>query len=476
MQYISTRGEIQPQSFSDTVLMGLTPEGGLTLPESYPKFSSQDLQSLRSFDYQALAMSILSKFVSKEDIPEEDLEKIIKKTYTKNTFGTGEITPLEQLSMNMYLLDLSRGPTLSFKDVALQLLGNLFEYILAKRNSFSNILGATSGDTGSAAEEGVDGKSNLSIFMLFPLTGMAHFQGAQMCRRKSPNVTNIAVEGNFDNCQDMVKLVNRDSSFKEKYKLGAVNSINWARVAAQVVYYFKGYFAATKANNQVVDFAVPTGNFGDILAGYIAKQMGLPIRHLYLATNENNVLEEFFRKGVYLPRSEVITTSSPSMDIQRASNFERLMYGVLGRNPAKLRSFMAAAENGLYVDIKKSVDSEGRKYWDMVENSGIIAGTSTHQDRLNIIRIFYERYGRLVDPHTADGIKVGYEKWNPEIPLIFLETAKPVKFETTIREAIGKSPEMPSWYKPDKDYEPDSVIKAGDINGLKRIIEKRALR
>ena len=472
MRYISTRGGMEPASFSDVVLMGLAPDGGLTLPESYPRFSTTELESLKNLDYPDSAFHILSKFID-GDIPPHDLEEIIGKTYTKEKFGTKEITPLEKIDHNIYLLDLSRGPTLAFKDVALQLLGNIFEYLLDKQNSFLNILGATSGDTGSAAEEAVEGKPNIAIFMLSPLIGMAHFQGAQMYSRKSPNVTNIAVEGGgFVDCQNMVTAVNKDATFKQEYRLGAVNSINWARVAAQVVYYFKGYFAVADTDKQVVNFAVPTGNFGDILAGYVAKQMELPIRHLYLATNENNVLEEFFRTRVYSPRSETIHTSSPSMDITNASNFERYMYDVLGRNPMKLRSFMAAVENGFSVDIKNS----HQEYWDRIKSSGIIAGTSTHRNRLFIIRAFYKKYGRLVDPHTADGIKVGYENRDPGIPLIFLETAKPAKFETTIREAIGKAPEMPSWYDPGKDYKPDFVIKASDINGLKKIIEQRALR
>lgn len=370
---------------------------------------------------------------------------------------------------------------MAFKDVALQLLVNMFEYVLEKKSTYLNLLGATSGDTGSSAEEAIEGRDNMTITMLSPLPpfgNMSHFQAAQMYGKKGKNVTNIGVEGTFDDCQDMVKEVNKDLKFKERYRLGAVNSFNWARVAAQIVYYVKGYFAATHQNSQVVDFAVPTGNFGDILAGYIAKQMGLPIRHLYLATNENNVLEQFFKTGVYLPRSKAIPTSSPSMNITKASNFEKYMYDVLGRNPIKLGSFMAAVENGFYVNIKKSIAPEDTRYWDVVESSGIIAGTSTHQDRLHTIKTFYEKYNRLVDPHTADGIKVGYENRDPNVPLIFLETAKPAKFEPTIREAIGKQLKMPlpSWYDPSKDYKPDFVIKAGDINGLKRIIEQRAIR
>ena len=468
MQYISTRGGMKPASFSDVVLMGLAPDGGLTLPESYPRFSRSELESFRRLDYSNLVFHILPKFID-GDIPPPDLEGIIGKTYTKENFGTEEIIPLEKIDHNLYLLDLSRGPTLAFKDVALQLLGNLFEYALKKKSTHINLLGATSGDTGPSAEEAIDGRDHMTIQILSPLGRMSHFQAAQMYRKKGENITNTAVEGTFDDCQDMVKALDKDPEFKAKYKLGTVNSINWARVAAQVVYYFKGYFAATDNNEQVVDFAVPTGNFGDILAGYIAKQMGLPIRHLYLATNENNVLEEFFRTGVYSPRSKTIHTSSPSMDITKASNFERFLFDMVGKDTQKLNKYMALVESGQPAKISE-------RYWERVQNSGIIAGTSTHRGRLYIIRAFYEKYNRLVDPHTADGIKVGYENRDPDIPVIFLETAKPAKFEATIREAIGRPPEMPSWYDPGKDYKPDFVIKAGDINGLKRIITQRAIQ
>lgn len=301
MRYISTRGNMLPKEFSEIVLSGLASDGGLTIPESYPKINKPELEEWRNLNYSDLAFQIISNFV--DDIPEYDLHRIINQTYTVDTFHEEDITPLKTLEPGIHILGLSNGPTLAFKDIAMQFLGNLFEYVLDKTGKNLNILGATSGDTGSSAEYAMKGKKGIRVFMLSPRGKMTKFQTAQMFSLQDPNIFNISIRGVFDNCQDIVKIVSNDADFKKKYHIGTVNSINWARIVAQVVYYFKGYFAATNSNNQQVSFAVPSGNFGNICAGHIAFMMGLPIKKLILATNENDVLHEFFSTGVYRPRT-----------------------------------------------------------------------------------------------------------------------------------------------------------------------------
>ena len=304
-----------------------------------------------------------------------------------------DITPLRTLEPGVHILELSNGPTLAFKDMAMQLLGNLFEYALEKQHDELNILGATSGDTGSAAEYAMRGKRGIRVFMLSPHGKMSAFQRAQMYSLQDPNIFNLAINGMFDDAQDMVKAVSNDHAFKAKYKIGTVNSINWARVSAQIVYYFKGYFAATKSNDEQVAFSVPSGNFGNICAGHIARMMGLPIGQLILATNENDVLDEFFRTGVYRPRGTDHTyeTSSPSMDISKASNFERFVFDLVGRDGAKVREFWSKVDAGGAFDIK------GYAYWDALSKFHFASGKSTHQDRLKTIRELWEEYGVMID-------------------------------------------------------------------------------
>jgi len=442
MRYVSTRGAwaSAPQPFSAILLEGLAPDGGLALPEAYPRLAADELAALRSLDYRALAFAILSRFAT--DIPAADLKAVIARTYTAEIFGSDEITPLTMLEPGLALLHVSNGPTLAFKDIALQLLGNLFEYVLGKEQRTLNILGATSGDTGSSAEYAMRGKRGIRVFMLSPAGRMSPFQQAQMYSLADPNIHNLAIDGVFDQCQDIVKAVGSDAEFKARYRIGTVNSINWARVAAQVVYYFKGCFAATRSNAEAVDFAVPSGNFGNILAGHVARRMGLPIRRLILATNENDVLDEFFRTRRYRPRgtAETHATSSPSMDISKASNFERYIFDVVGRDPAILREFWQRLERDGGFDLA------GTPHEAQVRASGFVSGMSTHADRLATIRDVHERYGVIVDPHTADGIKVGRERRDGAVPLVCIETALPAKFAATIREAIGRDPERPPAY------------------------------
>ena len=445
MKYISTRGQSPAQSFSEILLGGLAPDGGLYLPEIYPQFSAEDLTRMRAMSYAELAFEILSRYA--DDIPAEDLRAIINKTYTAEVYcntreneQASDITPLLTLEPGLHLLALSNGPTLAFKDMAMQLLGNLFEYVLDKAGQDINILGATSGDTGSSAEYAMRGKRGIRVFMLSPHGKMSRFQAAQMFSLQDKNIYNIAVKGVFDDCQDIVKAVSNDHAYKAQYKIGAVNSINWGRVAAQIVYYFKGYFEATKSNEQQVSFSVPSGNFGNVCAGHIARMMGLPVRHLIVATNENDVLDEFFKTGIYRPRSAANTyhTSSPSMDISKASNFERFVADLTGRDGMRLRALWSAVDQGGGFDLKSA------GLYDKIADFGLVSGSSNHANRMETIRDTWEKYGVMIDTHTADGLKVGLEYLEPGIPMLCLETALPVKFEDAIHEALGRNPERPA--------------------------------
>ncbi|CAG1009738.1 threonine synthase [Burkholderiales bacterium] len=448
MNYLSTRGQAPAQRFCDILLGGLALDGGLYLPESYPQVALAELESWRSLSYADLAAALLGKFI--DDIAEAELLRLCRRTYTPEVYrhcrpgaDAREITPLTPLAPELALLELSNGPTLAFKDMAMQLLGQLFEFVLAARNEELNILGATSGDTGSAAEYAMRGKRGLRVFMLSPHGKMSAFQRAQMYSLQDENIFNLAVRGMFDDCQDIVKAVSNDAAFKARYCIGAVNSINWARVAAQVVYYFKGYLAATPETGAPVSFAVPSGNFGNICAGHIARMMGLPIRHLVLATNENDVLAEFFRTGRYRPRAaaETRVTSSPSMDISKASNFERFAFDLLGRDGARVRELWAKVDAGGAFDLSGTVE------FARLPEFGFQTGSSSHADRLATIRLARERYGVWIDTHTADGLKVALEHREPGVPMVCLETAQPAKFAETLREALGAEPPRPTGFE-----------------------------
>jgi len=439
MKYISTRGDRTERGFSEILLEGLAPDGGLYLPTSYPKVDDATLTKWRQLSYAELAFEILSLYI--DDIPAADLKALTAKTYTKAVYGFDEITPLKHIEPGLCLQALSNGPTLAFKDMAMQLLGNLFEYELGRRGQTLNILGATSGDTGSAAEYAMRGKQGVRVFMLSPHGRMSAFQQAQMFSLQDPNIHNIAIEGVFDDCQDIVKAVSNDLDFKRRHKIGTVNSINWARLLAQVVYYFAGYFLATKSNSEKVSFTVPSGNFGNVCAGHVARMMGLPVDKLIVATNENNVLDEFFRTGTYRVRgsAETYETSSPSMDISKASNFERFVFDLLGRDGAATRAL-----------FKDAVEKQGgftlpAETFAKVKGYGFESGTSKHTDRLATIRDAFERDGILIDTHTADGLKVAREHLSPGVTMIVLETALPAKFEETIVEATGQRPARPHW-------------------------------
>ncbi len=473
MRYVSTRGasaanDKLAESFCDILLEGLAPDGGLFLPQSYPVLRDDELTAMRGLGYPDLAFAIISRYA--DDIPAADLKLIIDKTYTPAIFGSADITPVKTLESGLHILALSNGPTLAFKDMAMQFLGNLFEYLLSKRNAQINILGATSGDTGSSAEHAMKGKHGIRVFMLSPHEKMSPFQCAQMFSLHHANIFNISVRGVFDDCQDLVKAVSNDLAFKAKYKIGAVNSINWGRIVAQVVYYFKGYFAVTSANDEKISFAVPSGNFGNVLAGHIARMMGLPIRRLIVATNENDVLDEFFRTGRYRPRAseETRQTSSPSMDISKASNFERFLYDLLWRDPAAVRELMRKVDHEGGFDLSGCAD-----IWKRMPAFGFVSGRSTHADRIAMIRTAWNKYHVEIDPHTADGLKVALEHREAGVQVVCLETALPVKFEASMVEALGRPPTRPFAYKGIENLPQRFALMDADADAIKRFVAEK---
>ncbi len=445
MKYISTRGDQTERRFCEILLEGLAPDGGLYLPTHYPTIDDATLTRWRGLygngqpgGYADLAFEILSLYI--DDIPADDLRALVRKTYTQAVYGTDAIVPVRRLAGDLHIEALSNGPTLAFKDMAMQLLGHLFEYELARRGEALNILGATSGDTGSAAEYAMRGKRGVRVFMLSPHGRMSPFQQAQMFSLQDANIHNITIEGVFDDCQDIVKAVSNDLLFKRQHKIGTVNSINWARLLAQVVYYFAGYFQTTTANSQKVSFSVPSGNFGNVCAGHVARMMGLPIHRLVVATNENDVLDEFFRTGRYRVRSSAETheTSSPSMDISKASNFERFAFDLLGRDGARVARLFGPAlvQDG---GFQLNADDTAR-----IASFGFVSGRSTHADRLATIRQCWADHEDMIDTHTADGLKVAQEHLQPGVPMLVLETALPAKFAATIEEALGRPPLRPA--------------------------------
>ena len=471
MRYVSTRGRAPEQSFTEILLSGLAADGGLYVPASYPAVSIAELDSWRSLSYAELASVIIGKFA--DDIAPDELSQLTHETYTAATFSNArddsrpeDITPLRWLAPGIGLLELSNGPTLAFKDLAMQLLAGLFQRVLVQRGQRLNVLGATSGDTGSAAEYAMRGRDRINVFMLSPNGRMSEFQRAQMYSLSDANIFNVALEGVFDDCQDIVKSIAGDLEFKQRFDIGSVNSINWGRVVAQVVYYFKGYLAATRSSEQKVSFAIPSGNFGNILSGWVAKQMGLPIARLVLATNENDVLDEFFRSGRYRVRGsgETHATSSPSMDISKASNFERFIFDLVKRDTELLR------ELWWEVDTRGEFHLGGTPIWPLVGASGLVSGRSTHTDRIRTIRTTFERYGVIVDPHTADGLKVALQHIDQDVPMICLETALPAKFPQTIFEAIGREPDRPAAYAGLEARPQRFAVLAADADTVKSFI------
>jgi len=470
MRYLSTRGHPERRRFCEILLEGLAPDGGLYLPESYPQVNATTLAHWRQVyqqrGYAHLAFEILSLYI--DDIPADDLRALCERTYTEAVFGSKAIVPVRPLDDGLLIEALSNGPTLAFKDMAMQLLGHLFEYELGRRGEELNILGATSGDTGSAAEYAMRGKRGVRVFMTSPNGRMSPFQQAQMFSLQDANIHNLAIEGVFDDCQDIVKAVSNDLAFKRRYRIGTVNSINWARLLAQVVYYFAGYFQATKTDAERVSFAVPSGNFGNVCAGHVARMMGLPIERLVVATNENDVLDEFFRTGVYRVRGSADTheTSSPSMDISKASNFERFVFDLLGRDAALTADLFGARLNrdGVF-DL-----STDARFQQQQARYGFVSGRSTHAQRLQTIRDAFERQGQMIDPHTADGVKVAREQLQVGVPMIVLETALPIKFAATLVEALGREPDRPARFNGIEQLPRRVQVLPADVQRIKSFI------
>ncbi|CAM8637897.1 ThrC Threonine synthase [Burkholderiales bacterium] len=473
LEFRSTRSDALLGGFTDVLLEGLAPDGGLAMPQRIPSVSLGQLVRWSNLPYPNLAAEVIGCFAT--DIAPDTLLDLTRAAYTRDRFGDSRIAPLSHLAEEggapIGLLELSNGPTLAFKDMAMQFLGHAFEYVLHARGQTLSVLGATSGDTGSAAEYAMRGKKAVRVFMLSPEGRMSPFQRAQMYSLQDSNIFNITVPGSFDVCQDMVKAVSSDLGFKAAQRIGAVNSINWGRITAQTVYYFSGYFQAVEryglSIGDRVSFSVPSGNFGNVLSGYVAQRMGLPIDQLVVATNENNVLDEFFTTGRYRPRSiqETQVTSSPSMDISKASNFERFVFEMLEGDAQRLaRLWAQLAEQGEF-QIAPSDPA-----WALVRASGLVSGTSTHAMRLETIGNTYRRYGRIIDPHTADGLNVARRFLKPGQPMICLETALPVKFSETIEEVLGRPAPRPSGLDGLEDLPQRVFPMAADVERLKSFI------
>ena len=463
MRYLSTRGGIAPLPFCQTVLAGLAEDGGLFLPERIPVLSEEDLRSWARLSYPELAFRVFGLFV--DDLPPEDLYQLVERSY--RTFTHPEVTPVVKKGP-LWILELFHGPTLAFKDVALQFLGNLFEYLLLRSGEKLNILGATSGDTGSAAIYGVRGKKNMAIFILHPHGRVSPVQALQMTTVTDPNVFNLAIQGTFDHCQAIVKRLFSDLEFKRRYRLGAVNSINWARVMAQIVYYLWAYFRVSEAEGRLkVRFSVPTGNFGDIFAGYLARRMlAGRIERLILATNENDILTRFVEKGDYSVR-EVIPTISPSMDIQVASNFERYLYYLWDGDTDRVRQAMERfAREGR---LRFSEDEVRRVQEDFLSRS------VSQEETLATIRAFYQETGYILDPHTAVGVRAALEFADPEVPTISLATAHPAKFPEAVARALGFEPPVPEPLRDLGTRPRKVVILPARVEAVRRFIEEHAL-
>ncbi|GAA1794996.1 threonine synthase [Leucobacter iarius] len=473
MQFISTRGGLEPSEFSAILLEGLAPDGGLVVPAELPRVDAATLESWRSLDYAGLATEVISRFAT--DIPRADLEAMCRAAYSAENFPTEGVVPLTELDGGITLVGLSEGPTFAFKDMAMQFLGQSLEYVLARTGRALNVLGATSGDTGSAAEYALRGKDRVAVFMLSPQGRMSAFQRAQMYSLTDDNIHNIAVEGVFDDCQNLVKELSGDLAFKQQHQLGTVNSINLGRITAQTVYYVWSWLRASDAvapeqrAGFEISVTVPSGNFGNILSGWYAKQLGVPLRRLVLAANENNVLDDFFRTGVYRPRSAANThaTSSPSMDISKASNLERFIFELVGRDADRLR--------GLWTELSERGEFDlSHEQARFADEFGFASGTSTHADRVATIRAVHEATGVTIDPHTADGVKVAREHQEAGVPMLVLETAQPAKFPEIVVEALGAAAPLPDDLAAMLELPQHVTEMADDAEALRAFIAERA--
>jgi threonine synthase len=432
VKYVSTRGEAPSLSFCDALLAGLARDGGLYVPKEWPSFSKKQIRELRGKSYQEIAFTVLSRFVDGE-IPDDKFRAMIDEAYA--TFRHPAIAPLVQTGPNAFIMELFHGSTLAFKDVAMQLLGRLMDYVLAERNQRATIVGATSGDTGGAAIDAFAGRDRTDIFILFPHGKVSPVQQHQMTTSTAANVHALAIKGNFDDCETLVKEMFNDVAFRDGVALSGVNSINWARIMAQIVYYFTTALVLGGPDRKI-SFTVPTGNFGDIFAGYVAMQMGLPIDKLIVATNENDILARTLKTGRYEMR-DVKATTSPSMDIQISSNFERLLFEAYDRDASKVRGAMASLKQSGAFEIEDKALKTIRKVFR--------AGRATEKEVAETIRSTLEATGYLLDPHTAIGVFVAGKHEKPNTPMVTLSTAHPAKFPAAVKSASGIDPALPTW-------------------------------
>lgn len=455
MNYKSTRGKINNLTFTEAVMMGLADDGGLLIPDHIPK-ADDCLSEWRNYSFTELSLAVMSQFIE-DDIPRADLESIIQNSY-KN-FDHSEITPVVPIG-KVLILELFHGPTFAFKDVALQFLGNLFEYLLKKLERKLTVIGATSGDTGSAAIYGLRGRKNVSVFMLHPKGRVSPIQERQMTTVLDENIHNLAVEGTFDDAQEIIKSLFNELEFKQEYQLGAVNSINWARVLAQIVYYFYAYFKVQSDSSQPVNFSVPTGNFGDVLAGYYAKKMGLPIDKLIVATNQNDILHRFFGEGHY-HKNIVRPSWSPSMDIQVSSNFERYLYYLADQDADQMVSWMDSFQQSGKLTLSGEVLKQAQ--------SEMLSTSVSESETLETIKNYHQKYQYLLDPHTAVGVKAA-EAFDSNHPTICLATAHPAKFGQAVKSAINSEPQLPPGLAALKDLETRCQVIPATKEAVRNII------
>ena len=458
MNYISTRNSSKSFKFEDVFIKGLADDGGLFVPKTLHKYNQKDLNEFKNLEYKELAKIIIHPFIG-NFMSEHDLSKVIDKSYS--VFRKKNVVDLVKIG-DRSVLELFHGPTLAFKDVAMQLLGNFYEYYLNNKNEKINIVVATSGDTGAAAIDAIKGKENVNIFVLHPNNRISSVQRKLMTTGKEKNVFNIAVEGNFDDCQNLVKEMFTDKNFANKIKMSGVNSINWARIIAQSIYYFYCYFLV-EDSNKPVNFSVPTGNFGDVYAGYLAKKIGLPINKLVVATNQNDILYRAIRNGTYNVEN-VLETISPSMDIQIASNFERLIFDLNDHSDKKT------------IDVMKSIKEKG-KYEIKKEslakiNLNFLSSRMNENEILNTIKKVYEKFGKVLDPHSAIGYGA-FDRVNLEGNNIVLATAHPCKFPDAVQQAINIKAELPDELAFILDEKENYDIIENDLNKIKQYINER---
>lgn len=466
LSYVSTRGQAPRLGFADTTLAGLATDGGLYVPDACPKLSEAEIGNMNSQQYLEIAWRVILPFVS-DDIPSETLIKLLRAAY--KGFANKEIAPLRELDKNLYVQELFHGPTLAFKDIALQFLGQVFDHILRIKETRTTIVGATSGDTGSAAIEAFRGKDNVDIFILHPHNRVSEVQRRQMTTVQDSNVFNVAIEGSFDDCQDLVKAMFNDTTFRKELRLSAINSINWARIVAQVVYYFYAGARLFHERDKKITFCVPSGNFGNVYAGYVAQSMGLPVEKLLVATNRNDILHRFFQTG-RMKAEGVAPTLSPSMDIQVSSNFERLLFDIFGRQGAAVDQTMKHFRKPAPFHLEEGAMDNVRKLF----GSGKVEDSET----LDVIRVVHKKHGYILDPHSAVGVGVAlqYRAANPDATIVTLATAHPAKFPKAVEQAIGIKPELPAHLadlhtRPEKfTVLPKDLAKVQDFvrNGVKK--------